>query len=62
MDFDELKSDVKTILVRQVEIKIQVDKTNGRVSVLEKFMWTIFGGATVFGVLDLNNFIQALNK
>lgn len=60
MDLTEVKSDIKTILVRQAEIKTQVEKTNGRVSQLEKFMWTVLGCATTFGIFELNRFLQVL--
>jgi len=52
LDFSDLKSDVKILLSNQVEIKDQVKKTNGRVTVLEKLMYTFIGGSAVFIYLD----------
>jgi len=36
----EMRGDLKTLLENQKDIKVQVQKTNGRVSALEKFAWT----------------------
>ena len=52
MDFQDLKSDVKSLLSNQLEIKDQVKKTNGRVTNLEKFAYTLVGGSAVFLYLD----------
>lgn len=62
MDLTEIKSDVKLLLTNQAEIKEQVKRTNGRVTLLEKFMWTILGGSFLFGLLELPKLIQALNQ
>ncbi len=52
LDLNDLRSDVKLLLSNQVEIKDQVKKTNGRVTVLEKLVYTFIGGAAVFLYLD----------
>ena len=48
MDFQEVKSDVKLLLSNQGLIKTQVEKTNGRVTFLEKMFWTFIGGGALF--------------
>jgi hypothetical protein len=62
MDLTEMKSDLKLLLTNQAEIKKQVERTNGRVTLLEKFMYTLCGGATIFVVFELNKLIQAINQ
>jgi hypothetical protein len=58
----EIVRDIKTLLANQTEIKQQVQKTNGRVSALEKMAWTIGGGVGMFAIFELNKFISVLNQ
>lgn len=60
-------TDVKQIMSRQhgiheevKEIKEQVKKTNGRVTELEKFMWSVVGGAAIFGVFNLPSLVRLI--
>lgn len=45
MQFREIKDTLK-------RIEDQVTKTNGRVTFLEKFMWTTLGMASIFALLN----------
>jgi hypothetical protein len=51
LDFHELRSDVKLLLVNQADIKKQVEKTNGRVAALEIWKAFLGGGMAVILVL-----------
>jgi len=56
----EMRGDIKTLLANQSEIKVQVQRTNGRVSALEKFAWTIGGALAFFSIFELNKLIEVL--
>lgn len=47
-ELDEWKTDISKALQR---IEEQTKKTNGRVTLLEKFMWTTLGGIAILAML-----------
>ena len=51
LDLAEVKSDIKLLLFRQTEIKVQVDRTNGRVTALEIWKSFTLGGLAVIMVM-----------
>lgn len=55
---DEIAHDLKTLLTNQELIKKQVEKTNGRVSALEKFENTAKGALTVIVIFILPIFFM----
>lgn len=54
---EEIKSDIKTLLVNQKEIKEQVKLTNGRVRNLEGWKFFMIGGLTVLSTLVIPMFL-----
>ena len=57
----DLDQKLETLIVNQALIKTQVEKTNGRVTVLERFMWVCLGGGGIFSLMSLPQLIQLLN-
>jgi hypothetical protein len=51
---------LETLIINQALIKTQVEKTNGRVTVLERFMWICLGGAGIFSIMSLPQLINVL--
>jgi len=51
---------IDILIDRQAAIKTQVEKTNGRVTVLERFMHISMGGAIVFSAMSLPRLVQLL--
>lgn len=47
-EIDEMQKDIQASLTR---IEVQTTKTNGRVSVLEKWMWMVLGALTIISWL-----------
>lgn len=59
---DSLNMKIDLVIDRQAQIKEQVEKTNGRVTLLEKFMWTASGGIAIFVTFELTKSIEVLKK
>ena len=59
---ETINQKIDILIERQTVIKAQVEKTNGRVTVLERFMNYCIGGFVVFSALNLPRFIQVLFK
>lgn len=53
----KLDSKVDTIMTRQVEIKVQVEKTNGRVTKLEDWKSFTLGGMSVIASMLIPMFL-----
>lgn len=58
----KLDSKVDTIMTRQVEIKAQVERTNGRVSNLENWKAFMLGGLAVITTLFVPMFLSWFNS
>ena len=57
-EHDLLFSEIRESLER---IETQVLKTNGRVTLLEKFMWTALGTAGIITLIGLDKIVKALS-
>jgi hypothetical protein len=59
---NEMSNDIKTLLDKQALIKTQVEKTNGRVSSLEKFENTAKGAIAIIVIFILPIFFKLANE
>lgn len=59
---NEMANDIKTLLNRQSEIKIQVEKTNGRVTKLEQFKHMTQGVIAIIVIFILPIFFKLANE
>ena len=57
-ELSEMANDIKTLLNRQAEIKVQVEKTNGRVNALERFQYMAQGVLAIIVIFILPIFFE----